>query len=283
MLRSFHSGSAPDVTDFLLAREEFWTSLTDRVFRKGILLPLSKSGDLQLLENSQGELRGLIYHEPAGFTFPAIQPPLGTEETAGLREALKSYKKITTLMGNSQVIDICVDALNIPPAYRVDYLLMNRHLRAGGFSTENPIPREIYEHLKPGQIREIYPLQKAYEIEEVLLEPDRFNPLICMGHLRDALKKQLIYGTRINGRLIAKAGTNALGVNWVQLGGIFTAPGYRGRGIARRLLSQLLSSIDGRGLGATLFVKPQNIPAVSLYKRVGFTEAGPFSIAYYLR
>ncbi|WP_319477414.1 GNAT family N-acetyltransferase [Marispirochaeta aestuarii] len=282
MLRPCHQGYVSVVSDFLLAHEELWTALTDRLFLKGRLRPARKLEDLYLLEGSHG-IRGLIYHEAAGFTFPAVIPPLDTVDMDALGEALRSFGKITTLMGNSRVIDVCTAAVGRAPAYRVDYLHMVRPCGASCFSAENPVPREVYEHLKPGQVREVYPLQRAYEIEEVLLEPEKFNPLICMNHLREALKKQQIYGTRINGSLAAKAGTNALGANWVQLGGIFTLPGFRGRGVARRLMARLLENLDEQGLGSTLFVKPENIPAVSLYRRVGFTDTGPFSIAYYLR
>ena len=282
MLRPCHPGHASFVSDFLLAHEEHWTALTDRLYYKNRLRPAHKLKDLYVLEGREG-LRGLVYHEPAGFTFPAIIKPLGPGDGASLGETLRSFNKITTLMGNSWVIDLCIRALGKDPAYRVDYLHMIRPRGATCFSPENPVPRETYERLKPGQVREIYPLQRAYEIEEVLLDPTKFNPLICMNHLREALKRQQIYGTRINGMLAAKAGTNALGVNWVQLGGIFTLPGFRGRGVGRRVMARLLENLDEQGLGSTLFVKPENIPAVSLYRRVGFSETGPFSIAYYLR
>jgi uncharacterized protein len=282
MLQPYNPGYNAAVSDFLLSREEYWTALTSRVFLKGRLRPPRSIEELYLLADGQ-QLNGVIYHEPAGFTFPALIPPLSPHENAALSDALKSFRKITTLMGNRYIVDSCIAALGKPPAYRVNYLHMVRQPKAVILTPESVIPREFFERLKPGQVREVYPMQRAYEIEEVLLEPERFNPLICMNHLREALKKQVIYATRINGSLVAKAGTNAIGVNWVQLGGIFTLPGFRGRGVARRLMMHLLANLEKQGFGATLFVKSENIPAVSLYRRVGFSDVAPFSIAYYLR
>ena len=48
-------------------------------------------------------------------------------------------------------------------------------------------------------------------------------------------------------------------------------------------MNRLLTDLDSRGLGSSLFVKCNNRAAIALYRSLGFGELGPFSILYYLR
>lgn len=50
---------------------------------------------------------------------------------------------------------------------------------------------------------------------------------------------------------------------------------YRRRGIAEKLLSELLTKMREKGAAACyLEVRSRNLPAISLYKRLGFAEVG---------
>lgn len=53
------------------------------------------------------------------------------------------------------------------------------------------------------------------------------------------------------------------------------APSAQRRGIARRLLAELLQqAVDGGSVNATLEVRSSNAPALALYERFGFSDAG---------
>lgn len=53
------------------------------------------------------------------------------------------------------------------------------------------------------------------------------------------------------------------------------APGHQCRGIATRLLAQLLvDAVDRGAVAATLEVRPSNVAAQALYQRFGFGEVG---------
>lgn len=56
---------------------------------------------------------------------------------------------------------------------------------------------------------------------------------------------------------------------------VAVAAEWRGRGIAERLIQELIAR--GRAAGQTRFtleVRPSNIPAITLYKKMGFMEVG---------
>jgi len=132
----------------------------------------------------------------------------------------------------------------------------------------------------PGDTDALYPLQMAYEMEEVILDPLRFHPQLCYQNLNRQLKEQIIYIAEDQGRPVAKAGTNARGFFWAQMGGVYTLPEYRNRGIAACLAGRLVRDLAGRKKRFCLFVKKENRPALKVYEKNGFTIAGEFRITY---
>lgn len=124
-------------------------------------------------------------------------------------------------------------------------------------------------------------LQREYICKEVA--PRGKNPSdmeIAMG-LRQILKNQLCLSIFFDDKPVAKANTNAIGINWVQLGGIYTHPRFRRNYYAWHLVSAICRRVAKSGKKTALFVKDINVPAIDLYKKIGFEEAGKFQIAYF--
>lgn len=60
--------------------------------------------------------------------------------------------------------------------------------------------------------------------------------------------------------------------------------GARGRGIGRRLMEDLIQQASGSGLHAlSLSVEPHNVPARSLYERLGFQRVGEVGGSWTMR
>lgn len=129
-------------------------------------------------------------------------------------------------------------------------------------------------------IKDIYPLQKGYEKEEVMPPGEAFNKKACLALLQKNIENQHIFAIYLNGTAVAKAGTNALGYNWNQLGGVFTAPEHRGKGLAKHLVRHLIDMGKQTNKGTALFVKTTNQAALHAYKTVGFIQKENFSIIY---
>ena len=271
-----------ELSEYLLKDEEYWTALTDRLRGKDPSLHFRNCPEVQIL-SFEGALGGCIYNDSRGYTFPAFRAPFDPALTEALGQAVRRLPKVQTLLGDTRIVELCAAARKRPPDFRVDYTLMARRRGSETFPTA-PLPAgfRIFR-ADPSSARALYPLQKSYELEEVLLDPKRFNPLVCMSHLKESLKNQTIYAGRWQGEPAAKAGTNALGFGWAQIGGVYTIPKLRGRGLGKALMRTLLEDLEKRELGASLFVKPKNGPACSLYRHLGFEEIAPFTIIYYLR
>lgn len=127
----------------------------------------------------------------------------------------------------------------------------------------------------------LFPLQLAYEQAEVSFAGMEINPDVCRLALRARLRKYLTYTVSAHSVLVAKAGLNAEGFNWVQLGGVYTAPEYRNRGIAAALTAAVIQKCLPARHGIALFVKKNNTAALRVYTKLGFSFCGSFRMCYY--
>ena len=80
-----------------------------------------------------------------------------------------------------------------------------------------------------------------------------------------------------DGRALAMTGFNSRVPEMVQIGGVYTPPGLRGRGHARRAVAlDLLAARQGGATGATLFSASE--PASRAYAALGFRRIGDWTL-----
>ncbi len=79
------------------------------------------------------------------------------------------------------------------------------------------------------------------------------------------------YGIREGGKLIAMAGERLKLDGYSELSGVCTHPEYRGKGLAARLMWQLVRDHRRDGIVSWLHVGSENRRAVELYERMGFS------------
>ena len=127
----------------------------------------------------------------------------------------------------------------------------------------------------------LHPLQKDYMKEEVAVPGRPLTDAEVDISLRQILKNQLCFALTFDGDIVAKANTNAIGINCVQIGGVYTHPLYRRNGYAGALVQALCNRATQGGRKPVLFVKEKNTPAFNLYQKLGFEECGRYTIAYY--
>lgn len=128
---------------------------------------------------------------------------------------------------------------------------------------------------------EIYQLHKEYLIEEVIPRGKQVNDNFFQFSINDIFKTQLVYAISSNDEYVAKANTNAIGFNNIQIGGVYTSPLYRRNYYAWHLVFRLCQKIIKNHKNPCLFVNEKNLSAKNLYKKMGFSEYGKLIIAYY--
>lgn len=139
---------------------------------------------------------------------------------------------------------------------------------------------EVFD-CKDSDFDALFPIQKAYELEEVVIDKNSFNEKNCRILLRRAIANHEVFGVKYNGRIIAKSSINANGQNCIQLGGVFTDMSFRNKGIATFMLKRLTQRFKKEGKTIVLFVKKANATAINVYLTCGFTSFGDYKILYY--
>lgn len=145
----------------------------------------------------------------------------------------------------------------------------------------SPLPGFALTCCNEDDTEALLPLQKQYDMVEVLQPGDVWNEDFCRLTLRKNLRSQHIIGLKADALFAAKAGTNAIGRQWWQLGGVYTQPEYRSRGCAAFLVEELARMAKTEGKQTALFVKEANTPAKAAYTKAHFAPLGPFEIIYY--
>jgi GNAT superfamily N-acetyltransferase len=125
-------------------------------------------------------------------------------------------------------------------------------------------------------------LNNAYYYEEVLPKYLKCNKFILHKELEKTLQNQTIYALLDANKIaIAKVATNAIGLHWCQLGGVYTDPQFRNQGCASFLVAYIAKKLKRSGYNSVLFVKKENIPAIRVYTKIGFKQKTGFKIIYF--
>ena len=128
----------------------------------------------------------------------------------------------------------------------------------------------------------LMPLQLAYEAEEVLPPCRTQNPAVTRKNLERILKTEYVLALQnSDGAPAAKANTNAVGIRWAQIGGVYTVPDFRRKGCASLLVTTLAEKIVASKRFPVLYARNGNEGAQKAYSAIGFIKTGGFTIAYY--
>lgn len=285
----------PALIDFLLSLEPYCVGFTSRLIADGrASLPPRRDALIYALREgsvrsdsanspSEGErIFGAVLMTSRGMMMPVHQHglKLPAQSVSEITDMFYRYcRKLYCIIGMSGTVRQYESALRERIDTRIRYHLMRRYRNI-------PLPRVIFTEglriasLSEKEIKSVYQLEVEYQHEEVLVHPERFSSAAHLVYFRNTVRKQFILYAKLNGEAVGKAGTNAIGFHNSQIGGVFTAGPYRGRGIARALMIRLLEEIHGWEQDAVLFVRKTNRPAVRLYERLDFDIIGEYQITY---
>ncbi len=265
------------VKRFLLPRESTCVTVTEAM--PGAKGPGRKNGRFTVFTN-RGTVSGCVFHTANGFVFPVF-PEDGLPEPGSLVRKLRGpSQRLFCVMGLRRDVESLKQLFFDDPIEEIHYYHMSR--TCGSPLDHQPLPESMtVRKAGPADAEVLYPIQRDYEIEEVVLAADRFDPAGCMYQLKTSLKNQLVYLIEHRGRPIAKAQTNARGFYWDQIGGVFTERSQRGRGIGRAVMYKLLRDVECARRNTSLFVKQHNESALRMYRRLGYSTRDEFTIAYY--
>ena len=176
-------------------------------------------------------------------------------------------------------------------ASRYDYELRSLELAENGSTggnhaginslAGNTPPGLMFRRAEMADTDALYPLQAAYETEEVLPQGAQLNPVHCRLGLERLITAQSVLAAQLDGKLVGKININAQSYTRFQIGGVYVLPEFRGLGIAQAMTAALIREFAPQKNRFTLFVKKGNIAAIRVYDKIGYKKIGDYRIAYY--
>lgn len=298
MKRSIHSLSPhlfPLCRDFLLGHEFRCVSLMAAFMEfKPSHFPLSQRNSFAILiaQPDKGDpvIEGVVHLTPGGTLLHLLDlSALEGDYIEPLLAWLRN-KRIFSILGTAVETNFLEALVARDISRAVDYELMTFDREQSRPTAVLPVlSSKTHEPATNPYIRRVHsddadillPLQMGYEQEEVLAPGSCPDEKRCYSMFKLALARQYVYAAFYGDTPVAKAGTNACGVHWDQLGGIYTKPELRANGIASALVAHVIHERARNGKNLSLFVKSNNISAKKAYTKNGFSLRGPFRIAYY--
>lgn len=127
----------------------------------------------------------------------------------------------------------------------------------------------------------LFEIERNYLQDEVAVRGQKVSDAEVSMRLRQILKNQLYFALISDDKIVSKAYTNAIGKNWIQIGGVYTLFQFRQNGYAALTVSTLCKKILQAHKNISLFVKTKNLPAQQLYQKIGFTFHSDYKIVYF--
>ena len=264
----------PQLQDFLLPWENTCVTLCSNVRKKKEKLFIIKKDD---------QICGVFYLDKT-LLFCIPEADKLTDLTPALKDFLQN-KKVNCLNGEPKAGECFLAALQKlgHTPYQTNYYnLMTLNTQPLPPPEKLSCDDEIKRCTSPeNDIELLLPLQKMYMAKEVAPSGKLVTDLEAAAQLKSILKDQLCFALWTDGEIVAKANTNAIGFNYVQLGGVYTHPLFRKNYYAWNLVYTICTRVLKSGRKISLFVKEKNNPAHELYQRIGFVQGGKYEIAYF--
>lgn len=270
----------PILQDFLNPHEHFCTQLAFFVRKESEhIFVISSQNDIR----STDDLLGVFYCDKSLFHFIPSKEPL---DNSDFQQSFLDFQKnnpIKCIIGENEISDFLCSILaiaSLKPATTFVYDLMTL--------SEEPLPPgeplscdDYIKRCTEDDLDDLLDIQKKYIIKEVAPNGKQVSDLEASVSLRQILKNQLCLALLADEQVVAKANSNAIGWNYVQIGGVFTHPLFRRNNYAWHLVYNLCNRIIKTNKKVCLFVKERNFPAIQLYNRIGFSRVGKFQISYF--
>jgi GNAT superfamily N-acetyltransferase len=194
---------------------------------------------------------GLAEGDGLARRYPAVIGPL-----TGLRDQGRdAYDSLGRVLPPAQVAVLFLDAPPVPPP---DWALVHRGSLAQMVCARPTRAAHTHaiERLDGSALPEMIALA-------TLTEPGPFGPRTP--------ELGTFLGVHEAGRLVAMAGERLHLPGYTEVSAVCTHPDHRGRGYAAALVSAVAEQMMARGETPMLHVRSDNVGAIRLYERLGFT------------
>ena len=260
----------------------YWSSLKELVRQQetccidAVSMLTGNEGSKPIIAHSDGNtVDAALFFTSYGRIMPVLAPQFffhmeDVKETAYL--AGNTVYLPTSVSGKTEAVDMFLEKFSCGQHQQViEHYIMeleSPHL----MQTLPEPPDKLQIHMGSRRhILPLFPLQKTYERQEVLLNPEAQDLMETFRWLKSILTTETCFYARLGLHYVSKANTNAKGFDHIQIGGVFTVPKFRNQGYALHTVAALCRHIlEQEHKKPSLFVKTDNENAINLYKKLGF-------------
>lgn len=130
-------------------------------------------------------------------------------------------------------------------------------------------------------VNDLMPLHLSFVKEEVLPPYYETSKAFELLNLERILKNHVVLAVKNDAAFVAKAQTNAVTKNYMQIGGVYTRKEFRGNGFARALVCRIALLALKKKKTCMLYVRRDNAPALRCYEKAGFVRDGELLMYYF--
>jgi predicted GNAT family acetyltransferase len=133
--------------------------------------------------------------------------------------------------------------------------------------------------VRPDEVDLLFPAAVAMYTEEVGVSPTADGgERSYRERIADLVRARRAYAKIVNGRVVFKAELAVVTKHTAQVQGVWTAPEWRGRGVASAGMATVIRDALRRvAPSVSLYVNDYNTPARRVYDRCGFRQVGTFA------
>lgn len=266
---------AAENEEFFLKAENFLLP-HEKICSQLMQMAMQKSKELYIIFET--EILGVFYFSEGGILTSFIPKPTKESE----KELCNFFyeKKISCIMGEKneaeKIRKLIFKLKKIQPDDIREMLFME-YTQSKNISAQN---LEITK-CSLQDADKLFPLHISYTQEEVLPEWKKINLALERLKLEKILRTQKVLAVKKENLFCAKAQTNAISKNFIQIGGVFTQKEFRSKGFASTLVKKLAEEFQKENKKSVLFVNKKNKPAICAYKKAGFISFAKYEMLYY--
>lgn len=127
-------------------------------------------------------------------------------------------------------------------------------------------------HSRPGDLGWLLNAHRKMCLEDLGTDQVARRWEAYRNYFRHLIAQQRTFIGEYDGRRVFKAEIAVVGPGAELIEGVITLPAWRGLGIARSAISEIVQQITARGARPCLYVQVGNVAARRLYERVGFSR-----------
>ncbi|WP_296010747.1 GNAT family N-acetyltransferase [uncultured Treponema sp.] len=266
---------AAENEEFFLKAENFLLP-HEKICSQLMQMAMQKSKELYIIFET--EILGVFYFSEGGILTSFI--PRLTKETEKELCNFFCEKEISCIMGEKKEAEkirkLIFKLKKIQPDDIREMLFME-YTQSKNISAQN---LEIAE-CSLQDADKLFPLHISYTQEEVLPEWKKINLALERLKLEKILRTQKVLAVKKENSFCAKAQTNAISKNFIQIGGVFTQKEFRSKGFASTLVKKLAEEFQKENKKSVLFVNKKNKSAICAYKKAGFSAFAKYEMLYY--